>query len=110
MASDGSKGMCISQTHWGHCTELPSSLFLELGLLTGAGLCVPAKVAAPSSAAPLPHPTPKVAPWPPRWEMQEAKGTGSQGCVCDMGEPTPVLFVKVRKLRLRERWGQPPTS
>ena len=48
MASDGSKGMCISQTYWGHCTELPSSPFLELGLLTGAGSCVPAEVAAPS--------------------------------------------------------------
>lgn len=98
MASDGSKGTCVSQTHWGHCTELPSSPFLELGLLNGAGSRVPARVAAPSSAAPLPPPPPpEVAPQPPRWEMQEAKGTGSQGCVCDTGEPTAVLFAKVRK-------------
>lgn len=82
MASDGSKGTCVSQTHWGHCTELPSSPFLELGLVNGAGSRVPARVAAPSSAAPLPPP-PHPRGCSPASKVGDAGGQGNrQSRVC----------------------------
>lgn len=61
MASDGSKGTCVSQTHWATVLNCPRPRFWSWAC-AGAGSCVPAEVATPSSAAPLPTPPPRLLP------------------------------------------------